>query len=139
MHSARRYAGVVRRGIAIVCWLAVGALAAEPPQDVIKVFRTAAESLAEQDSGLFLEQFDPAMPGFAQLRDDVESLVARGYVISTLEFDSDEGDDRSRQVEVDWVWRLTGEAQHRVFVKCGLAKKGKAWKIVSLSPIGFLK
>ena len=112
--------------------------AAEPPQDVIKVFRTAAESLAEQDAGLFLEQFDTAMPGYSRLKNDLEGLLARGYVISTLEFASDEGDEKSRSVSVDWVWRQSGGPQHRVLLKCRLERRGKVWKITALDPIGFL-
>ena len=123
----------------VLIFAATLAQAAEPPQDVIKVFRTAAESLAEQDAGLFLEQFDIAMPGYAQLQADVESLLAHGYVISTLEFESDSGDASTRQVEVDWIWRLTGEAQHRVLLKCSLVRKGKTWKITSTEPLRFLQ
>ena len=128
-----------RSVVAAVLLFAGVTLAAEPPQDVIKVFRTMAESLAEQDAGLFFEQFDPVMPGFAQMREDVEGLLAKGYVISTLEFESDSGDANSRQVEVDWLWHLSGEAQHRVVLKCTLVRKGKAWKITALSPSDFLR
>ena len=91
------------------------------------------------DGRLFFEQFDPVMPGFAQMREDVEGLLAKGYVISTLEFESDSGDANSRQVEVDWLWHLSGEAQHRVVLKCTLVRKGKAWKITALSPSDFLR
>ena len=125
--------------LALYIFVPAVSVAAEPPEDIVKVFRTLAETLAEQDAGLFLEQFDPAMPGLAQLREDVETLLARGYVVSTLEFESDTGDAAKREVEVDWVWHLSGQASHRVLLKCTLVRSGKAWKIVALSPTGFLR
>jgi hypothetical protein len=42
---------------------------AEPPPDVLDLFREAAEALATDDASAFLAKFDPNMAGYAAFRD----------------------------------------------------------------------
>jgi hypothetical protein len=46
--------------------------------------------------GAFLKAFDPAMPGYAKLRENVTGLIAQGDVQSLIDPLEDEGDDRRR-------------------------------------------
>ena len=116
---------MIGRRSALVALIGAAAAAAEPPAAVAALFRDAAGALAGQDATAFLDLFDRAMPGYAQFRVDVEGLLARGWVASTIEFVADEGDDRQRALEVDWLWRLSGGAPHRAIVKCRVERRGQ--------------
>ena len=79
------------------------------------------------------------MPGYAQLKEDVEALLAKGYVVSTVEFVSDDGDQQRRDLELDWLWRLSGGAPHRSIVKCRVERAGRSWKITRFEPIAVFR
>jgi hypothetical protein len=113
--------------------------AADPPPGIIALFRAAAEELAEQDAPAFLDHFDTAMPGYAQLKADIEGLLVRGYIVSTIEFVSDEGDEQARELVVDWLWRLSGSAPKRVIVKCRTELQGRVWRITRLDPLDMFR
>jgi hypothetical protein len=121
--------------------LAAAALSAQelPPQDagkdVLAFIRTAAEALANQDAGDFLSHFDPKMPGYAKLSDDVQALLARSEVSSTIEIVSDRGDNQKQILELDWLLQIDQDAPSRRIVKCTLEKQGKKWKFVSFDPV----
>jgi hypothetical protein len=120
----------------IALGLAAGAApGADPPPAIVALFRAAAEELAEQDAPAFLDHFDRAMPGYARLKADIEGLLIHGYVVSTMEFASDEGDDQRRELTVDWLWRLSGTAPKRVLVKCRAERQGRVWRITRLEPL----
>ncbi len=80
--------------------MAAAIAVAQTPADVVEFFRATANALAEahskdrdfpSDAGPFLDNFDPNMPGFATLRDEIQALVSAGPVGSVIDFVSDEG------------------------------------------------
>jgi hypothetical protein len=101
------------------------------------------EALTEAP-GRFLAAFDPKMPGYDQLRANVDALVQQGDVVSSAELVGSEGDDRRRSLELDWVLSVahpdTGIILFRRHerVKCQVERQGKGWRIVALEPIEFL-
>jgi hypothetical protein len=126
--------------------LVSGLAFAEPPADVLELFRTAADALATDDASTFLGKFDRNLPEYATLRTEVESLLAAYDVGSTIEVVGDEGDNQKRSLELDWLL-LTSEkaashgdsATRRRIVKCQIERRGKQWKITALEPIDFFK
>src|SRR5712692_4449216 len=58
---------------------------ADPPRAVCALLRAAAEALDDKDPAAFLDLFDRSMPGYGQLRDDIEALLAAEDVSSTIE------------------------------------------------------
>ena len=119
---------------------------ADTAADVLNVFTSAAEGLINDDSASFLDGFDRNMPGYAALQDNVKGLLAAYNVGATIEEITDEGDDRKRTVELDWLLILTqkGAANspqqtRRQVVKCTVERRGKQWKITALDPIDLFK
>jgi hypothetical protein len=118
----------------------VGVLAmADTPADVVELFRTAAAALANKDAAEFLGQFDKGMPGYSQLRDEIEELMARGEVGSAIEIVTDGGDEQKRTLELDWVLEIADQQARRKVLKCAIERRGKKWKIVSFDPVDFFK
>jgi hypothetical protein len=120
--------------------------AADPAADVLNVFTAAAEALVNDDSASFLDSFDRNMPGYAALQDNVKGLLAAYNVGATIEEITDEGDDRKRTVELDWLLILSQKGAtnspqqtRRQVVKCTVERRGKQWKITALEPLDFFK
>ena len=119
---------------------------ADTAGEVLNVLTSAAEGLINDDSESFLGSFDRNMPGYAALQDNVKGLLAAYNVGATIEEITDEGDDRKRTVELDWLLILSqkGAANspqltRRQSVKCTLERRGKQWKITTLEPIDFFR
>jgi hypothetical protein len=109
---------------------------AEPPKDVIEFLQSAAEALADQDTNGFLDHFDHNMPGYSTLRDEA-AVLANADVESTIEFVSDEGDDKRQALQLDWLLRVNGGRPRHELVQCKMEKQGKKWKITELRPVEF--
>lgn len=125
-------------------------VAADPPADVVEFFRTAAQSLSEahthsgllpNDPAAFLGHFDSNMPGYAELRAEIEDLVSRGTVGNAVEFVSDEGGDNKRTLDLDWSLEIENQRPRRAILKCTIERLGRkpTWKITSLEPVTFFK
>ena len=121
---------------------------AQSAPDVVDFLHSTAAALASAhdpqstgrpDARPFLEQFDPAMPGFAELRAEVEELVSRAEVGAAIEVASDEGDDNKRVLQLDWVLEIEDQRPRRKIVKCTIERMHKVWKITALDPIDFFK
>lgn len=112
---------------------------ADPPKDVLQFIQGIAEALANNNPRGFFDKFDPAWEGFRQLHDDVSDLLARAQVGSSIEIASDEGDDRKRTLELDWLLLIEGAEQRHKIVKCRIEKQGKRWRIVALEPARFFR
>lgn len=119
---------------------------AEVPADVLRLFADAAEALANDDASGFLDHFDRNMPGYADLRANVEALLNANEVISTVETISDRGDGGKRSLELDWLLALNEKnavggrkETRRGVLKCAVERQGKRWKIVALEPIDFFR
>ncbi len=127
---------------------AAAAVMAQSPPDVVEFFRATASALSEahsndrdfrSDAGPFLDNFDPKMPGFATLRDEVQALVSAAPVGSVIDFISDEGDTQARNLQLDWVLEITDQEPRRQILTCRIERRGKKWKITKLEPIEFFK
>lgn len=116
---------------------------ADSGQEVWDLFASLAAALSEGHSGEFLKGFDPAMPGGDKLRADVTGLLRQAQVQSSIEMLGNEGDDRVRRVELDWILRIDsrqdagGSVRRRQNIKCRVAKAGRKWRIVAWEPLDF--
>ena len=116
------------------------ALGQDRPPAEMEVFRNVSEALANRDVDAFLDQFDPKMPRYGDLRGEIQELMALTQEIgSTVEVITDEGDEQKRTMDLDWLLKLDNGEPRRQIVKCRVEKQGKRWKIVSLEPVGFFK
>ena len=117
--------------------------AADPAQEVLDLVADAAASLSAGSVSQFLKAFDPAMEGYAKLRENVTGLVALGEVQSLIDPLEDEGDDRRRTVQFRWTLRLRRGEQSASFIRreqvviCKVEKQRGKWRIVGLEPIEF--
>jgi hypothetical protein len=133
---------ISRRTVLLACFVSC-ARAADPAADVWELIAGIAAALGHSDAGGFLNACDPAMPGFASLRADVTALTDQVDVESAIDPVRNEGDDRARAIEVDWLLRLidrTGLGRvtsRRATVKCRVEKRGRKWRLVSFEPSGF--
>ena len=119
--------------------LAAFALQAQPPRDVLELFRDVAEALSANEPGDFMDHFDRMMPGYATLRDEVRALLDGSEVGSSIEIVTDEGNDQRRTLQLDWVLQINRDAPRRQIVKCRVERQGKKWKIAALEPVEFFK
>jgi hypothetical protein len=130
-------------------------LRADSARDVWDLLGEAAHQLAEGNAAAFMDCFDPKMAGYEELRVDVTALIEeaaspgpsnatqRGGIASSIEAVSDQGDDQTRSLEVDWILDIRqadgamGAARRRERVKVRAARTGKKWRIVAFEPAGF--
>ena len=119
------------------------AAAAQAPADVLDLLCDMAAALSEANAAAFLKPIDPAMKGYAQLAADVTALVAQNEVTSSIEFVKDEGDERARRLELDWLFQIRAREQTGTFerrrnvVECRLERRKNRWIVVSLEPLRF--
>jgi hypothetical protein len=116
---------------------------ADPSLDAWELVAKMAQALGTGDPAEFLSAFDAAMAGLAILRANVTALIAQWDVESGIDPVRNEGDDRAREVDVDWLLHLADRTgldrvlRRRETVKLRMEKKGRNWKVVSLAPAGF--
>jgi hypothetical protein len=102
---------------------------------------SAASALAQGRVEAFLEAFDPAMQGFDRLRADVQALAAQFEPRSSVELESNEGDDNSRRIVADWtlvlVHRQNGisATRRKQRVTCTVERRSRRWRIVAFEPL----
>ena len=126
--------------------LAAVLASAEPTAEVFDLFREAAEALANGDSGAFLAKFDPSMPGYATLREEIVGLVAAHDAASTIDVISEDGDGQKRSLELDWTLAISernsdsGKREtRRGVLRCRVERRGRQWRIVALDPVDFFR
>jgi hypothetical protein len=97
--------------------------AAQPvPRDVLHVFSDAVEALVNDNPSGFMDLFDPKMPGYSVLREEIEGLLNANDVSATIDIVSDEGDESKRLLELDWLL-VIGEKNS----SSAMASSGKSW------------
>lgn len=111
----------------------------DTPKDVVDLFRTAVEALADKDSTAFLDKFDRKMPAYDTLHDEVVALLDHSEVGSDVEIVTDEGDTQQRAVQLDWLLRIDNDQPKRQIIKCRIEHRGKKWKITSIEPVEFFQ
>jgi hypothetical protein len=121
---------------------------AQSASDVVLFVRSLASTLAQAhdadglgraDAGPFLDHFDPKMPGFSTLRDEIESLVTRAEVGSSVEILSDEGDSSKRTLKLDWILEIQDQRPRRQLITCTIERQKKDWKITAIEPLTFFQ
>jgi len=124
--------------------LAVAALClADTHRDVMHVFGNMASALTAGNPDQFMESFDRHMPDYDTIKDNVIQLVAQGQITTIAQPIRDEGDDRHREVDLDWTLDIQipdspmAPAHRRETVHCRLERSNGHWRIVALSPISF--
>jgi hypothetical protein len=118
-------------------------LVADSAQEVWDLFASMASALSEANAIVFMNAFDPAMPGYEALRANVTGLLNEAQVQSSIDLVEDNGDDRSRTVELDWLLHIVDQYDNALAerrqqrVKCRVEKSGKKWRVASLDPLQF--
>ena len=131
---------MMRATVALI--VLIPAAFAAAPTDVLDFVSAIAGDLANNDVHEFLKNVDRAMPGYAVFKEDVESLLSTKDVESEIELISDQGDERNRVLELDWVLItrdkdvINGrQLTRRVRVKCSIKRMGKTWKLAAFDPL----
>ena len=129
----------------IVAVFAALPLLADSATDAGNVVTKLATDLSGNNPAGFLKPIDHEMPGYAKLREQVEALLGRAEVSSSISILENEGDDARRTLSLDWYMEIrsrgTGDKTEprRRAVRCVLAKSGKAWRVVELDPAGLFE
>jgi hypothetical protein len=126
---------------------------ADAHDDVIEVVTSMAGALTEvsgRDVGavrgnvpLFMSAFSKDMPGYGTLENNVTALLKQAEISSSIQTVSEDGDDRARTIDLDWVLEVRSLEEdgpivrRREVIHCQLRKEKKRWKIVLLKPIDF--
>ena len=119
-------------------------LAADDTADrtaITEMFGTVAASLSEESPTAAMKWFDSAMPGHERLRTNLFALVDKFEVSSAISILSIEKD----VVVLDWYLELKSRnssapvERRRSNIKCTVAKRGKAWRILNLEPVEFFE
>jgi len=131
------------RYLVLMVIAAVLAVEADVKQDITDLFTGMASALSDANPRDFLRAFDPSMPGYETLANNVRALATENAVSNAVEITSQKGNDQSQEVEIDWLMEIKGIGQSSIAVtrettlKCRLERKGKKWRIVSLDPLNF--
>lgn len=128
---------MTRRGLLLAGAACV--LRADDADQIWDLFTAMAGALANSDPEQFLQAFNPAMPGFEDLRQNVTALLLVFDVHSSIELVDESGDGTAQTVQLDWFLELVdkqnaGVTRRREQVRCQLVKN-KKWRITSLQPL----
>ena len=130
------------RRVVVVSLLASCLALADSESDAADVMRRLATALAGDNAAAFLKSIDPSMPGYAKLRTQIEALIGRAQVSSSISILENQGDDSRRTLSVDWYIEIRSRGlgdqtePRRRTVQCTLTKAGKTWRVVELNPAG---
>jgi len=135
---------LARRAIVVSLLSTVFAIA-DAESEVADVMTKLATALAGDNAAAFLKSVDPAMPGYAKLRTQIEALLGRAQVSSSISILENQGDDSRRMLSVDWYIEIRSRGlgdqtePRRRTVQCVVAKLGKSWRLVELNPAGLFE
>ena len=129
--------------MAMLAVMANLAAKADTHADVVDLFAQMAAALSDDNAAQFMKAFDRNMAGYGEMETQITALIADSEVASSVELLKDDGDDRKRDVELDWYLELRSRVrggpfvQRRAVIHCQVEKQGKHWKITSMTPSGF--
>jgi hypothetical protein len=112
-------------------------------QDVSDLVAAMASGLSEGNAAAFLKAVDASLPGYESFAANVRGLVAQNALSSSIEIVKQDGDDRGRNLELDWLLEITGTDGNRNFVrrrervKVGLERRKGRWRVTAIEPRGF--
>jgi hypothetical protein len=107
--------------------------AANPAQEAMDLIAELAASLSAGNASRFLMGFDSKMAGYGELQTNVGALIAQGDVQCFIDPQENEGDDKVRNLELQWTLRATGSREE--VVKCRVEKVGGKWRITAFAPV----
>ncbi len=119
------------------------ALRADSARDAWDLLSAAASALSAGNAEAFLDCFDSRTPSFEELRAGVTALIREAEPRSSVELLTNEGDDRSRVVKVDWTLNVVsrqdgvGSTRREKTVTFRMEKRGRSWRIMGMEPAGF--
>lgn len=128
---------MTRRGLLLAAAACV--LRADDADQIWDLFTAMAGALSNSDPEQFLQAFNPGMPGFEDLRQNVTALLLAYDVHSSIELANESGDSTAQTVQLDWFLELVdkqnaGVTRRREQVRCQLVKN-KKWRITSFEPL----
>lgn len=126
-------------------------LRADSEDDTWELVANAARALVEataltapyRSSVPFLSYFDPKMPGYETLRDNVTALIEQVDLQSSIDPVGNDGNDQARNLKLDWLLTMTDlgssviSTRREEVIQCRVQKQGRKWRIVSLEPVSF--
>jgi hypothetical protein len=133
---------MTRRAILLAACAAVR-MRADAADEAWSVISSIASALVEGNLSDFMGSFDPAMPGYDELSANVNGLLGEFVPESSIDPLKNDGDDRSRTLELDWRLTLVDQqndaasTNREQTVVCRLAKQGRKWRITALQPVSF--
>ncbi|MCX6620108.1 MAG: hypothetical protein NTY38_03320 [Acidobacteria bacterium] len=101
-----------------------------------------AGALADGNAGEFMRQFDRRMPGYEELRRNVQALVDLAAATSSVKPFSQEVEGARHIVQAEWSLEVKlkgphgGIEQRNQTVKLVFEKQGRNWRIVNITPRG---
>lgn len=128
---------------AVLAGIASLPAAADTHADVVDLFAQMASALSDDNTAQFVKAFDRNFAGESRLETQITALLANSEVASSVELLKDDGDERRRDIEVDWYLELRSRirgvplVQRRAVITCQIEKQGKHWKVTSMKPTEF--
>jgi hypothetical protein len=118
-----------------------GLASADSAQDARDVVVRLVNALGDRKPADAAALLDPSMRGYAELRGSIEILLHRADAQSTIEVESNTGDDRTRTLKLKW--RLDVEEQEgprgatgrQAEVTCQVGLKDGRWLITAFEPL----
>src|SRR5450755_1358619 len=95
-------------------WIAIAAATlaqAAVTEELTGLFASMASALSDANPGEFLRAIDPAMPGYELLAGNIRALATQNAVSCSIEIASQKGDDRTQEVELQWLLEIKGIGQ----------------------------
>ena len=133
---------VIGRSLCITL-LCAAALMADAHDDIVDHFAAMAAALSDDNGAGFMAGIDKSMPGYDQLKTQINAMVDLSLVASDIDPQKDTGDDWQRSVDLDWYLVMRSRlpdgpiVRRRQVIHCDLRKEGKHWKITALAPLEF--
>ena len=119
---------------------ATAVLLADTRQELVDLFGSMAGALSEGNASVFLRAIDPSLPDYGKFAANVTALISQNELGSSIEITTQEGDDNTQTVELDWLLEIKGPLQtirRETVVKCKVERRKKQWKVVSIDPPDF--
>jgi hypothetical protein len=121
---------------------ASGGWCADAGEDAHAMIEGMHAALLEGKPDALRAFFDPKIPGFKKLSADIGALLKEALAPSSVEFVSNTGDERARDLEMDWrleirAYNQESSVERRARVKLRAEKQDGRWRIVSFAPMDF--
>ncbi len=118
-------------------------LTAETRDELREVVADMATSLSAGNYSAFFKRVDKAMAGRDEMRRQVEGLTAYAELSSSIEVQSNTGDEQKQTAKLDWYLRIKPRDEQAVSVQkresltFDFVKRGKQWIVTGIEPRDF--